>query len=315
MWVKATAAKVADKVETIALKAMYAKDFVTSIAKSTIELGKNVAMWVKATTAKVADAVAQAAMTAATVAWNAVCAIATTLTSAFGATIAFLTSPIGIVILAIGALIAVGVLLWKNWDKVKAKATETWNSIKETFFNAVNPIIQSTFVQDIKSMFSEIISFIKNVFTGEWAAAWSSIKDVFKNIINGIIIIFESAINFIVAGLNKIKFDVPEWVPGIGGKNFGFNFNKVKLPRLATGAVIPPNSEFLAVLGDQKRGVNIETPLETMIQAFKTALSGGNYGRVSITIPVVLEGKQIYETVVDYNNGEVRRTGTSKLKV
>ena len=83
--------------------------------------------------------------------------------------------------------------------------------------------------------------------------------------INGIIGMFEKMINWVVNGLNKISFDVPDWVPGIGGKTFGFNisevkFGRVSIPRLAQGAVIPPNREFLAVLGDQKHGRNIETP-------------------------------------------------------
>ena len=72
-------------------------------------------------------------------------------------------------------------------------------------------------------------------------------------------------INWIVGQLNKISFDVPDWVPIIGGKTFGFNipeatFKRISIPRLAQGAVIPPNREFLAVLGDQKQGRNLEAP-------------------------------------------------------
>jgi uncharacterized protein YfkK (UPF0435 family) len=55
---------------------------------------------------------------------------------------------------------------------------------------------------------------------------------------------------------------------------------EIKIPRLAKGAVIPTNSEFMAILGDQKRGVNIETPLQTMIDAFNTALDNRNTGGV-----------------------------------
>ena len=72
-------------------------------------------------------------------------------------------------------------------------------------------------------------------------------------------------INWIVGQLNKISFDIPDWVPIIGGKTFGFNipeatFKRISIPRLAQGAVIPPNREFLAVLGDQKSGRNLEAP-------------------------------------------------------
>ncbi|MPW25944.1 hypothetical protein GC105_09090 [Alkalibaculum sp. M08DMB] len=173
-----TSAKIASKKETILLTAMYAKDFVVSLAKSTAELAKNTAGWIAEKAAKVASKavgaakwigegvvalakstlalgksviawgaqksamiaskVAQLAMTAATVAWNAICVIATTVTSALGAAIAFLTSPIGIAIIAIVAIIAIGVSLYKNWDTVKSKAVSIWNNIKNAITNPIN---------------------------------------------------------------------------------------------------------------------------------------------------------------------------------
>ena len=100
----------------------------------------------------------------------------------------------------------------------------------------------------------------------------------FEGAINGIISRFETMINWIVGGLNKISFDIPSWVPLIGGKKFGFNipeakFGRVSIPRLAEGAVIPANKEFLAVLGDQKRGTNIEAPAELIKQMVREALA------------------------------------------
>ena len=100
----------------------------------------------------------------------------------------------------------------------------------------------------------------------------------FEGAINGIISLFETMINWIAGGLNKISFDIPSWVPLIGGKKFGFNIPEVKLgrvsiPRLAEGAVIPANKEFLAVLGDQKRGTNIEAPAELIKQMVREALA------------------------------------------
>ena len=134
--------------------------------------------------------------------------------------------------------------------------------------------------------------------------------DFVKRIVNGVLQAVESFINGILGGLNwlidminKIGFDVPDWVPLIGGKKFGFNLSHVadvQLPRLAEGAVIPANREFLAVLGDQKSGTNIETPLETMIEAFRTALS--EYGGGDVTIPIYLDGKQIARHVIEINN-------------
>ena len=128
------------------------------------------------------------------------------------------------------------------------------------------------FARNLKdNILGGIIQFIKGVFTGNWKSAWEGVKKVFSGIWNSIVIIAESAINAVIKGLNwliskinTIKFTVPSWVPGVGGKSIGghlSSLSEVKLPRLATGAVIPPNKEFLAVLGDQKSGTNIETPL------------------------------------------------------
>ena len=123
-------------------------------------------------------------------------------------------------------------------------------------------------------------------------------------------------INFIVDGLNKISFDVPNWVPWIGGKKFGFNIpranlGRLSIPRLAQGAVIPPNSEFLAVLGDQKRGTNIEAPLDTIVEAFRQANAeqfGGN-----VTFVAELDGEVIFRKVVQMNKKNTRLTGQNAL--
>ena len=95
-------------------------------------------------------------------------------------------------------------------------------------------------------------------------------RDKVNSVVNAVLGFFEGLANGVIDAWNAIKhamntlhFDIPDWVPGIGGKSFGFNFSDtahVSLPRLAKGAVIPPNKEFLAMLGDQTRGRNIETP-------------------------------------------------------
>lgn len=124
------------------------------------------------------------AITLAKTAWTTVTTLATTVGTAFGAVMAFITSPIGIVVIAIGLLVAAGVLLYKNWDVVKTKASEIFGSIGK---------------------------FIGGVVDG--------IKDGFKGMVNGVI----SGLNFMIRALNKLNFTVPDWVPLIGGQGFGFN--------------------------------------------------------------------------------------------
>ena len=171
--------------------------------------------------------------------------------------------------------------------------------------------------ENAKKVLQGIADFVTGVFTGDWEKAWNGIQDVFKNTWNGIVGFFEGAVNIIIDGinwlisaLNTIHFDFPDWVPIIGGKSFGISIplvSQVALPRLAEGAVIPPNREFMAVLGDQKSGTNIETPLETMVQAFKQAMneSGGR----SQTIILQLNGREFARAVYKANNEETQRVG------
>ena len=222
------------------------------------------------------------------------------------------------------------------WEGLKQTWNAIINSIKYawdmfiTWLQSKSPMLAAIFqtygnfisglFNSIKQWLSGIIEFISGVFTGDWTKAWEGVKDIFKGIWNGIITAVEYAINFIINGinllisaLNTIHFEVPDWVPLIGGSSFGISIplvSNVALPRLAQGAVIPPNREFLAVLGDQKSGTNIETPLATMVQAFKQAMNetGGMGGR-SITVVMQVDKREFARAVYQANNDETQRVG------
>lgn len=222
------------------------------------------------------------------------------------------------------------------WEGLKQTWNAIINSIKDawdmfiTWLQSKSPMLAAIFqtygnfisglFNSIKQWLSGIIEFISGVFTGDWTKAWEGVKDIFKGIWNGIITAVEYAINFIINGinllisaLNTIHFEVPDWVPLIGGRSFGISIplvSNVALPRLAQGAVIPPNREFLAVLGDQKSGTNIETPLATMVQAFKQAMNetGGMGGR-QITVVMQLDHRELGRAVYNLNNEETQRVG------
>lgn len=178
------------------------------------------------------------------------------------------------------------------------------------------------FAKNLKeNILGGIIQFIKGVFTGDLKMAFDGVKKVAKGIVNGILIIVESFINNIIRGLNwlitkinSIRLKVPDWVPGVGGKGWSpriGQMSSVTLPRLATGAVIPPNKEFLAVLGDQKSGTNIETPLATMVDAFKQAMAESGGG--TTTVVVQLDGKEIARSTVKNINNMTRAAGKPVL--
>lgn len=214
----------------------------------------------------------------------------------------------------------------QTWNAIVSSIKDAWNMFI-TWLQSRSPLLASIFqtygkfvsdvYKNIKDILRGVIDFIVGVFTGDWTKAWQGVTEIFKGIWNNIVAIIETAINFIIDGinwliskLNTIHFDFPDWVPIIGGKSFGISIplvSQVALPRLAEGAVIPPNREFMAVLGDQKSGTNIETPLETMVQAFKQAMneSGGR----SQTIILQLNGREFARAVYKANNEETQRVG------
>ena len=202
-WLSNTAAKIADKIETLAIIGLYAKDFVVNLAKGTVELIKQAAQFAINTAAKIADTAAQIAMTAATVAWNAVCAIATAVTTAFGAAVTFLTSPIGLVIIAIGALIAIIAILIIYWDDIKAAIVAFWDKCVE-IFSEIADWFKEKF-DAVKEVISSILESIKE----KWNAVWGSIKDFASNVWEGIKTKISEIItlikNVITSVLNTIK--------------------------------------------------------------------------------------------------------------
>lgn len=189
--------------------------------------------------------------------------------------------------------------LKNTWNAVIDSISDAWNMFIE-WLRGKNPELAAIFetygklVSDlynsVKQILGGIITFISGVFTGDWDKAWEGVKQIFKGIWNGIVSILEGAVNLIIGGinwmirqLNKIQIKAPDW---LGGGTIGFNIpaiSTVSIPRLAQGTVIPPNREFLAVLGDQKNGTNVEAPLETIKQAVAEVLSQNGSGE-EITI-------------------------------
>ena len=201
-----------------------------------------------------------------------------------GATLANASKLLTVKFLAISAAIAVavaiGVLIYKNWDKIKAKAvelgakiSEVWGNIKTGVSEAVANLVsafQSNFPllsaylsgwwksvsaawENAKAIFANIIDFVQNVFAGNWSAAWDNIVAIFGNVfgmivnlakapINGVI----SAINWVLEKINSISVTIPDWVPGVGGKTLGFNIPTI--PALAAGGIA--TAPTLAQIGE-----------------------------------------------------------------
>ncbi len=286
-WGAQTAAKIADKAEDAAIIAMYVGDFVKAIGGAIAQLAASTAAWVANTAAKAASTAAEWAHIAAVTVWNGICATATAVTTAFNAALAVLTSPITLVIAGITALVAAVVLLVKNWDTVKAVAISTWESIKEAFGSAwswFKTKVVDPLVNGLKGGVNGIIGFI-----------------------NGLIAGLVKGINSIINMINKLQFAVPDWIPGLGGKTFGFNLKPVtapQIPYLAKGAVLPANKAFLALVGDQRHGTNIEAPLSTIQEAMAATMQdyiAGNMAGHEATVGVL---REILEAVLGIHIGD-----------
>mgnify|MGYP002795668527 CR=1 FL=1 len=180
--------------------------------KEKAQLISSKALYIKDAVVKGASTAATVAQTVATGAWNIAAGIATGVTTALGAAFTFLTSPIGLVILAIAAVVAAGVALYKNWDTVKLYATQLGEFLSGVW-------------DGIKLKVSGLIDGIKELFS----TGFSALAGIVKAPINAVI----SIINGAIGGINSVGFDVPDWVPFIGGKSFSVDIPTI--PMLAKG--------------------------------------------------------------------------------
>lgn len=198
---------------------------------------------------------------------------------------------LGIILVVSGVGISLGIALMK---KAGANLTE-----------AQDPL-WNTIVDKVKGVWNAIKLFW-NTHIAKWFTKehWANLA---KNMMNGLISKIEE-------GLNKIlqKFHnsgIGEALDYVAG-GLGFEIPKsIKIPRLAKGAVIPPNREFLAVLGDQKSGTNIEAPLQTIVDAFNIALANGGGGGGNTEVILEVDGREFGRAVVEQGNRENRRIGT-----
>lgn len=183
--------------------------------------------------------------------WGAVAGFGTTVTTALGAAFAFLTSPIGLIIIAIGALIAIGVLLYKNWDTVKAKATELWSKITTTFENIKTGVSQK--VDAVKTSVTTAFGKIQDTMTKPFDRA--------KEIIGGVIEKIKGFLNF-QWSFPKLK------MPHFSIKNASLNpmhwitngMPKLSVDWYAKGAIFKQPTLFNTPYGMKGVGDNLQSP-------------------------------------------------------
>lgn len=194
--------------------------------------------------------------------------------------------------------------------KVFAVDFEKWFGVLgiplNTFFTNVKNVWES-----VKKIFNGIITFIKGIFSGNWKQAWNGIVQVFKGIMSGLSSAIRSPINGIIGLVNGAISGINTLIrganrlPGVSIPTIG------RIPYLASGAVIPPNKEFLAVLGDQKSGNNIEAP-ESLIRKIVREESGGGSGKYEVVAK--LGRKELLRIIIDEAKLQQQQTGKNPLE-
>ena len=180
----------------------------------------------------------------------------------------------------------------------------------------------SAVVEGIKLIMTGLLEFITGVFTADWARAWNGVKDIFRGVWNAIVDILEGAINGAIDLLNAFIRGLNRAFAIINALTGGsFHIDEIPhvnwdVAKLATGAVIPPNREFLAVLGDQKSGTNIEAPLSTIEEALTNVLNRrGGTGDGGQTIILECDKVQFGKLIYKLNQSESKRHGVSLVGV
>lgn len=226
-------------------------------------------------------------------------------------------NPIGLIITAIGVLIGIGIALYQNWDTIKLKISELWEKFQEFIsgilekFPGVGETIEAIVgcvtgvFDEVKEIFNNIVSFVKDVFTTDWENVWEGVKEVFEGVfstltdiakapINGII----DLMNMLIEKINGFSFEFPDWAPKeLRGIKFGLDIPKI--PHLALGSKYTSNGMY-EIHDGPHGGEIVGLPNgSTVIPADKSKMLLGQSG-VVVNVAVngnVIGNKQFIEEV------------------
>lgn len=184
--------------------------------------------------------------------WDAIYAIISTVWNAIYSVISTVISAVSTVISSV--LNVIKTVFSTIFTAVKTTVTTVFNAIKSTITTVLATIQTgiSTALNTVKTIFSTVFTSIKTTVTTIFNAMWSTIKNVINSIIGGVEGMANAVvngINTVIKAMNNLSFEIPDWVPGMGGKTFGFNIptlSTVSLPRLAMGGVVDGATPLIA---------------------------------------------------------------------
>lgn len=238
---------------------------------------------------------------------------------------------LGLILAGIAGLVAAIAPNWdflvdklsQVWDEIYKGIRESWNAIKEFFANIFGTI-KEAFVTAFESI-AEFLARIWQIIKEGAQAAWNGIWLIIKGVINWILGGVETFINGIIAMINAVLRMISTIASAFSGLfglgDVNISISPVRIPRLAAGAVIPPNREFLAVLGDQTSGNNIEAP-EALLRQMAQEAASANTELLREILQAIKAGQTIEvdrqpfgRVVREAYNRESSRVGSSLIKM
>ena len=201
---------------------------------------------------------------------------------------------------------------WMQWfsDNIGPVITPILENVGRNFINFFGTI--ADVIGNILDILGGLIDFVVGVFTRDWEKAWGGIVNVFKGIVNTLASLIEgfvnsaiNTINGLIGGVNAITSNIG--IPAIP------TIPEFNIPRLATGAVIPPNAPFMAVLGDQRRGTNIEAPLDTIKQAVREVVGNNNGSGGQYRFSAQINRRVLFEEFIEEAKLQMSMTGHNPL--
>lgn len=215
------------------------------------------------------------------------------------------------------------------WEWLKTKAKEIWDKFVahfKEFFGIHSPsTLFKSFgeflIEGLKNGIGDIWAKVKEKFqvVKDKIVAWKDelktkaedagkkfsdgfkdgldkLKNKLKDPINAVIGMLEKALNWIIGKLNKLSWTIPDWVPSIGGKKFGFNISTVSIPRLAKGGIVHNVGKGVPLIAGEA-GREAILPLDNnteWMDILVDKINGGN-----TTVPIYLDGKMIAKYIID----------------
>lgn len=309
-------------------------NFTKAIILNTASGVKNGAIWVGNKVKMLAYKTAQLAVTGATKAMTL---------AQKGLNIVMAMNPIVLVIGLLVALGATSVILYNKCEWFRNGVNNVWSSITSTFTKFDN-FFTGIFTKDwtenlgllgvplnsflgtvgaiwngVKSIFNGILTFLHGVFTGNWEEIFQGLGDIVKSIFGTIGGVIKapinaaiSGINWVISKINTISFDVPSWIPGIGGSHFGINLPTI--PALAEGGIVTKATMALVGEGKEHEAVIPLSKLDKLVTSSVKAVLNSYISKKDKYTPtegpkifkiiVPVDGKILAEVIVD-SNGNV----------